>query len=267
MIIAQISDSHISADYPARAAHLSACVAHINALPEPPDVVVHTGDIVHDGTTAQYAIAVDILAQLKAPLFVIPGNKDDRALLLRAFAPLNCPVVPRLAAAPAPNDRHGDQPSDFVQYAVDDFSLRMIFLDTLHTGSNKGQFCRQRLAHLQDMLAAGRNQPQVIFMHHPPFEVTAFSDSFQFTDWSDVTHLERLLTEQSPNLVKVICGHVHRETTGQICGYDVSTMASVAVDLRYGDYPEEARDAPLYHLHRFDPARGISSTSHAALVL
>lgn len=248
MIIAQISDSHISQAHPRRMAYLSACVSHINALREPPDVVVHSGDIVHDGTAAQYALAADILAELNAPLYVIPGNKDNRQRLVEAFAPDSCPSLP----------------DGFVQYRVDDFPLSMIFLDTVLTGRNKGALCRHRLSHLQDMLNFAQDKPQVIFMHHPPFEFTAIKDSLQFADWDDVVRLERLLAEAAPRLEKLICGHVHREAAGRIGRFDVSCMASVAVDLRYGEYASDVADVPLYQLHRFDPDLGISSSSVAA---
>ena len=43
-----------------------------------PDVVIHGGDIAHDGKLEEYRAAHDILKTLEAPLFVMPGNKDKR---------------------------------------------------------------------------------------------------------------------------------------------------------------------------------------------
>ena len=84
MIIAQISDTHIALDSPNadhRIRDFERAIADINALDPGPDVIVHTGDIVHNGRSDEYAEAVRILAEARAPVYVIPGNKDDRANL------------------------------------------------------------------------------------------------------------------------------------------------------------------------------------------
>ena len=71
MVIAQISDTHIlarSADETIgkhRADNLRRCVADINR--RQPDVVVHTGDIVHQGRLDEYAHVREILGPLQAP--------------------------------------------------------------------------------------------------------------------------------------------------------------------------------------------------------
>ena len=52
MIIAQISDTHIALDSPdadQRIRDFELTIADINALDPAPDVIVHTGDIVHNG--------------------------------------------------------------------------------------------------------------------------------------------------------------------------------------------------------------------------
>ena len=90
MIIAQISDTHIALDTPdadQRIRDFERTIADINALDPAPDVIFHTGDIVHNGRPDEYAEAVRILNQAKAPVYVIPGNKDERANLRTAFSP------------------------------------------------------------------------------------------------------------------------------------------------------------------------------------
>ena len=52
MIIAQISDTHLTLDAPdadRRLRDFAHTIADINALDPAPDVIVHTGDIVHNG--------------------------------------------------------------------------------------------------------------------------------------------------------------------------------------------------------------------------
>src|SRR6218665_3526743 len=89
MIIAQISDTHIALDTPdseRRIADFERTIADINALDPQPDVIVHTGDILHNGRADEYTVAASILGKARAPVYVIPGNKDDRANLRAAFS-------------------------------------------------------------------------------------------------------------------------------------------------------------------------------------
>ena len=66
MIIAQISDTHIALDTPdadQRTRDLACSIADINALDPAPDLIVHTGDIVHNGAQDEYAQAAAALLQ------------------------------------------------------------------------------------------------------------------------------------------------------------------------------------------------------------
>ena len=71
MIIAQISDTHLTLDTPdadQRMNDFASTIADINALDPAPDVIVHTGDIVHNGRANEYARAAAIFAAALAPV-------------------------------------------------------------------------------------------------------------------------------------------------------------------------------------------------------
>jgi Icc protein len=88
MIIAHISDTHLAldtSDADRRTRDFALTIADINALDPAPDLIVHTGDIVHNGRRDEYAQAVALLAKARAPAYVLPGNKDDRANLRAVF--------------------------------------------------------------------------------------------------------------------------------------------------------------------------------------
>jgi len=75
----QISDSHIGFHQPANddvAGTLAKTVAAINALPNQPAFVVHTGDITHLSKVDQFDSAKQILGTLRAPLLTLPGEHD-----------------------------------------------------------------------------------------------------------------------------------------------------------------------------------------------
>ncbi len=88
MIIAQISDTHIALDSPdadQRIRDFELTIADINALDPAPDVIVHTGDIVHNGRRDEYIQAMATLAKARAPVYVLAGNKDQRAQSARGL--------------------------------------------------------------------------------------------------------------------------------------------------------------------------------------
>ena len=167
MIIAQISDTHIALDTPdaeQRLRDFALTIADINALDPGPDVIVHTGDIVHNGRQNEYAEAVATLAKARAPVYVLAGNRDNRANLREAFS----------ACGYLASD------SDFVAYTIDDYPVRLIALDTLSSGSNKGDFCSERVRHLIDLTGVETTKPIAVFTHHPPFEVMVGPDRLHF---------------------------------------------------------------------------------------
>ena len=247
MIIAQISDTHIALDTPdadQRIRDFASTVADINELEPAPDVIVHTGDIVHNGRQDEYAQAVATLAQACAPVYVMAGNKDNRANLRKAFSA--CGYL-------APD-------SDFVDYAVDDYPVRLIALDTLSSGSNKGDFCPQRVRNLIDLIDAETTKPIAVFTHHPPFEVTVGPDLLHFETRDMMMELRRAL-QHSGRVIAVFSGHVHRAAAGYVESIPATVMPSIATTLRKGEYPAAMQSRPIYHVHRFDPVSGFATES------
>jgi hypothetical protein len=66
------------------------------------------------------------------------------------------------------------------------------------------------------------------------------------------------------HVVGMFCGHTHRNAAGKVGGVPVSSMPSVAVDLRLGSYPAAFEAIPIYRLHRFDAVQGVVSEIRAA---
>ena len=247
MIIAQISDTHIALDTPdadRRLHDFESTIAHINTLDPLPDVVVHTGDIAHNGRPNEYAAAAGILAEARAPIYVIPGNKDNRSNLHAVLSPLG----------------YLNSGSDFIEYAVKDHPVRLIAVDTLNPGSNKGDFCLERARRLIDLINAETERPIVVFAHHPPFEVQVGPDPLNFESQEMMERLRRAL-QHSGRVVAVLCGHVHRGTAGWVGCIRATVMPSVATTLRKGEYPPHMNTRPVYHLHRIDSSGTFATES------
>ena len=245
MIIAQISDTHLALDAPdaeRRIRDFENTIADINALDPAPDVIVHTGDIVHNGRPDEYAEAVRILSQAKAPVYVIPGNKDERTNLRAAFAT-------RGYIKPG---------SDFIDYAVEDYPVRLIAVDTLNINSNRGDFCPARAKRLVELIDAETSKPIAVFAHHPPFGVKVGPDPLNFETPEMMERLRQAL-QHSERVVAVFSGHVHRPAKGSVGKIPAVVVPCIATPLRKGAYPPPIKDHPVYYLHRFDPAGGFTT--------
>jgi 3',5'-cyclic AMP phosphodiesterase CpdA len=79
-LFVQISDTHIGFNKEANAdvgATLAQAIALINAMAEQPDLVIHTGDITHLSKPAEFDLAEQLLAQLRATdLHTVAGEHD-----------------------------------------------------------------------------------------------------------------------------------------------------------------------------------------------
>jgi len=89
----QISDSHMGFNKPANpdvVGTLKAAVDKINALPEAPDFILHTGDITHLSTPEQFDTVDQILKSTNKEVFFVPGEhdvlNDDGAMFRERYA-------------------------------------------------------------------------------------------------------------------------------------------------------------------------------------
>ena len=75
----QISDSHIGFNRPENpdvTETLRAAVARINGTGEAPAFLLHTGDLTHLSKPAQFDTLQQVLTDVKAPVFYVPGEHD-----------------------------------------------------------------------------------------------------------------------------------------------------------------------------------------------
>ena len=256
MILVQITDSHIEAagvltygTFDA-AASLAKVVDAINALDPQPDLVVHTGDLVHHGAPAQYSSARAILDGLKAPYIVLPGNHDAREGFAAAFA--DTAWLP--------------EGGGFLHYVVEGFPLRLVCLDTVIPGVAYGKLCAERLAWLDAQLAAAPDRPTVIAMHHPPMDMgLTFSSMVGLAEGGG--ELAAILT-RNPQVQRVICGHVHRPVTAMFGQRPVwaapATCYQFAADISDEQLLALTREPPGYSMHLWldDPVAGPNLVSH-----
>lgn len=254
MLIAQITDTHIKTA--GRLAYrqvdsaqkLRDCVAHLNGLDPRPDLVLLTGDLVDLGRPEEYALLREILAPLRMPLYAIPGNHDERGALRAAFADQ--------AYLPA---------GEFLQYVVEAHPLRLIGLDTVVAGESYGELCAQRLAWLDEQLSHEPRRPTLLFMHHPPF-LTGLANM----DWQNCRNGEAFgaLVEGHRQVVRILCGHVHRSIHlhwhGVTASIAPSPSHSCVLDLKPGASHDFVLEPPACELHYWKEGAGL--VSHLSFV-
>ena len=256
MIIAQISDTHIALDTPdadQRIRDFELTIADINALDPAPDVIVHTGDIVHNGRQDEYAQAAAISRRRARRSMSWPAIRMTGRICARPFR----------QGYLAPD-------SEFIDYAVEDYPVRLIALDTLSSGSNKGDFCPERVGRLIDLIDAETTKPIAVFTHHPPFEVTVGPDPLNFETPEMMSRLRQAL-QHSGRVVAVFSGHVHRAAEGHVGSIPATVVPCIATTLRKGEYPahmKSVRSITSTGLIRFvalSPKHGLSEVDIGSL--
>lgn len=214
LLIAQISDLHVVPEgqlaygvVDTRTA-LESAIASLLRLERVPDMLIISGDLVETQEEACYKYVKDVLSRLEIPTFIVPGNHDSRDLLLNVF-----PHIPTIGT------------ERFVGYAVEDFPLRIIGLDSTKSGTHLAEFCSDRVAWLDDTLAAKPEIPTLIILHHPPFLTGVDAMDFLGVAWSEGLHRVILRHEQ---VTRITCGHHHRAMAVQWAGRIVTVAPSVA---------------------------------------
>jgi 3',5'-cyclic AMP phosphodiesterase CpdA len=251
MLIAQISDLHVAEDgefmrrFVDSNAKLEAAVGYLNGLARPPDVVVATGDLADHGRAGEYGLLREIVDQLAVPLVVIPGNHDELGPFHDAFA-----------------DHEYLPPDGPVQYAIDDYSVRLVALDTTRPGHHEGELDHDSLRWLDETLAARRDTPTLVMLHHPPFDSGIW--------WMDCLGLEdarglETVIRRHPQVRRVIAGHLHRPIDtnwgSTVVSVAPSTCHQTRCDLHPDHEPVLDDEPPMLQLHWWTDDRFVSHTT------
>ncbi|MBS0507219.1 MAG: phosphodiesterase [Proteobacteria bacterium] len=249
--LAQVTDPHIRESGRLAygrintAPYLERAIQSVLALRQRPDALVLTGDLTDFGRPAEYAHLAELLAPLAdMPLYLLPGNHDERAQLRQSFA------------------HHGYLQGDgeYVQYRVKVGPLHLVALDTVVPGQSHGTLCARRLAWLERELAACRDEPVVIAMHHPPFRtLIGHMDKIGLLEGG--AQLEAIVARHA-NVERIICGHLHRAIDVRFGGTIASTCPApghqVALDLQPDAPSAWMLEPPAFRIHAWDGQRLVS---------
>ena len=211
-----------------------------------PDAIIFTGDTVQHGQPDEYRLLRELLAPLEAPLYLVPGNRDNKDAMRAAFS--DHPKLPKNG--------------EFLHYVVDDNDVRLVALDSTAPDERKGRFCESRQAWLDQVLGEQPDRLTLLFIHHPPFDV---GDHYVggYRRPEEAAALADIV-RRHPQVAGLLCGHVHWPIEREWAGTSARIMPSVAVDVRKGVDESEAQERPIYLLHRISSETGLVSEARMA---
>jgi Icc protein len=183
--VLHVSDLHCAAD-PVRRVYgelseqnLDAVISKSMRHDGPPDVIIATGDIADDSSSAAYTRVAERLRSLAPDAFWVPGN-HDKAVLMAGLAP---------GAFPA-------------SVSIGDWEL--VFLDSAWADHNQGRLGPGQLSWLTAHLLDLRHHIAVV-LHHPPLPACDAPEC----QLSDANELLDVL-DRHPRVRVVLTGHNHR---------------------------------------------------------
>lgn len=193
----QISDSHIGfhqAANPDVAGTLKMAVDAINALPSQPRFVVHTGDITHLSTPAQFDEARAILTTLRAPLVALPGEHDVLGNDFKAYL-ASFRIAQSAAAGWASWEAAG---------------IHYVALINVFSFEKMGLLGTDQLDWLaKDLAGVAPSTPVVVFAHVPLYAL------YPQWGWTTEDGTKALALLQRFERVTVLNGHIHQIVTHQ----------------------------------------------------
>ena len=190
--ILQISDTHLFGDLDGRLAGMNteASLKQVLELVHdgllPMDLVLATGDLVHDTSEAGYRRFQGYLKELDAPVYYLPGNHDDLDAMARYLANERISM---------PNSaKHG--------------GWVVVMLDSSIPNSAKGHLADSELEKLETALQNHSDAHIAVCLHHQPLPVGSA--------WLDTMELDNgdaffSILDRHSNVRAVIWGHVHQD--------------------------------------------------------
>jgi 3',5'-cyclic AMP phosphodiesterase CpdA len=248
MLIAHLSDPHLRPRgvlYQGLVdsnAMFEAAIRHLNGLHPKPDVVILSGDMVDEGTSEEYSVAKEMVAAIEQPVFIIPGNHDERDAFRACF-----PDRPYVASS---------GPLHII--APDHCRVLIIGLDITVPGDHHGDMDDDAAEWLTTTLASEPDKPTIIMMHQPPSESgIPYIDEYFCRNGSRLAEI----VSRFPAVERILCGHIHRfmqlRFGGTMLCTAPSTTPAIALRLTPDAEPASYIEPPAFLLHRWTPETGL----------
>lgn len=177
------------------------------------DMVVITGDLVHEGDAADYKAFQKLINQYipkSLPIYYALGNHDRRDHFYKGMKGLE-----------TPRNQEAPRREWLYDYVIDHDDYRFIFLDNFEPESRTAQISDEQGEWLKTQLERAQQDRVIIFMHHP-LDIL-IQEGLPYTEVSDLT---RAILQDS-KLLGIFAGHVHMNRSTMIGTTPLWTVPSI----------------------------------------
>jgi 3',5'-cyclic-AMP phosphodiesterase len=238
--VLQITDTHLYAEPQGRllgvdtAESFHSVIDAVHRCDWCPDLILATGDLVHDATPKGYRQLAQVLDGFHVPVHCLPGNHD----------------VPQVM-----REHLFGQRVDTPQ-VVDNGDWRIVMLDSVVVGEVGGHLADSELAMLEQALSTTRRHV-LVTLHHQPIPVGS-----RWIDDMGLDNGERLLRliDAHPQVRGVLWGHVHQSFDRVENG--IRWMASPSTCVQFAPHSDGFaldEEAPGFRLLALTPDGSIHS--------
>jgi Icc protein len=188
----QISDSHMGFNKPANPdvnGTLKATIDKINALPQEPDFIIHTGDLSHSSKPEEFDTLDQMLKGARPKqVFYVPGEHDTSMDDGKQYL-----------------ERYGKNAKGRGWYSFDHKDVHFVGLSNVAVIEGLGKLGTDQLAWLQaDLKGQPSSRPVVVFAHIPLWSV------YPEWGWGTADSAEALGYLKRFGSVTVLNGHIHQ---------------------------------------------------------
>jgi len=208
--VLQITDTHLFSDRSGcllglnTEQSLSAIIADVRANHLQSDLILATGDLVHDGTPAAYRRIFSHLEGFGLPVYCLPGNHDEGQTLEHT---LNGGII------------------QYTDHA-DMGNWRFIFLDSTIPDSEGAHLTGETLELLERQLEAAPDRHTLVCLHHQPLPMGSH--------WLDTMAVDNpqdffTIIDKHPQIRGILWGHVHQAYDGMYKGIKLMSSPSTCI--------------------------------------
>ena len=211
LTLVQITDTHIFADADENfdGLNTSASLESVQALIQqtitsPIDLVLVTGDLVHNPLAEAYEKLATMLNDFDCPVMCLPGNHDDPALM----------------------EQHLNTANLSTSKSISLNNWQLLLLNSHLPASHAGKLSDSEMQWLKQQLDASHNKHVMLALHHHPVSIaSSWMDSMMLQNHADFLQL----IGRYDNIKLMVWGHIHQEFHAEYKGITLYGTPSTCV--------------------------------------
>lgn len=202
------------------------------------DLILLTGDLVHEPQPEAYLLLQEYISQLPFPIYRIPGNHDDPRLIDRYLSEGNLRSETIIRIGP----------------------WQIILLDSNAPAPAGGRLNKTQLQRLEEALSASPDYPALVCLHHHPVPIKS--------PWMDAMALVNpeeffQVLDRHPQVQAIVWGHIHQEFDSKRQGVRLLGAPSTSTQfVPYCDHFQKDDLGPGFRWLSLHPDGGLESRVH-----